>query len=90
MRANADLDRIDIKIDPVEKTDLFDASQINGRIFLDSLSLRLNLYNETDIPIHITMNIRGSNDTRTVTLAPLQFDRTRASDPRTVASCIEC
>jgi hypothetical protein len=80
--ADADLDRINIKIDPVEKTDLFDASRINGRIFLDSLSLRLNLYNETDIPIHITMNIRGNNETQTVTLPPINLIVPRASDPQ--------
>lgn len=79
---NADLDRIDIKIDPVKKSDLFDASQLEGNIFLDSLNLRLNLYNETDIPIHITMNISGNNETETVTLAPLNLTIPRASDPQ--------
>jgi hypothetical protein len=76
---NGVLDRIDVDIEPVEKTDLFDASRIDGRIFLDSLNLRLNLYNETDIPIYLTMNISGHNETQSMTIAPINLIVPRAS-----------
>ena len=74
------LDSIDVPIDPVEKKDLFDVSKIQGTIFLDSLSLRLNLYNETNVPIHVTLNISGKNSSQSVNLAPVQLTLPRNRD----------
>jgi hypothetical protein len=70
---NGVLDRINIEIDPMHKSDLFDASRVQGNVFLDSLSLHLNLHNETDIPINLTMNISGHNDNNSMILAPIQM-----------------
>jgi hypothetical protein len=62
---------LEVDIDPIEKDDFGDLSRVEGTIFLDSLEMRLNLYNETNLPIDITLLISGSNGTEEVTLDPI-------------------
>jgi hypothetical protein len=65
------VDRIEIDIDPIVKDDFDDLSKIDGTIYLDSLEMRLNMYNETNLEIDITLNISGTDDIRNVTLDPI-------------------
>ena len=71
---------LEIAIDPIEKNDLGDLSKIDGSIFLDSLQLRLNMYNETNLPIDISLVISASNNTRDITLDPVNATIPRAED----------
>lgn len=68
---DGDIDRIEIKIDPIEEEITDDLSRIEGTIYLDSLTMSLNLNNETNLPIDITLRISGSDDTREVELDPI-------------------
>ncbi len=65
------VDRIEIDIDPIVKDDFDDFSKIDGTIYLDSLEMRLNMHNETNLPIDITLFISGTDDVREVTLDPI-------------------
>ena len=65
------VDRIEIDIDPIVKDDFDTFSKIDGTIYLDSLEMRLNMHNETNLPIDITLFISGTNDMREVTLDPI-------------------
>jgi hypothetical protein len=67
-----DIDRIEIEIDPIEEEITDDLSRVEGTIYLDSLQMKLNLNNETNLPIDITLLISGSDDMREVTLDPIQ------------------
>jgi hypothetical protein len=66
------INRIEIEIDPIEEEITDDLSRVEGTIYLDSLQMRLNMSNETNLPIDITLLISGSDDTREVTLQPIQ------------------
>ena len=79
-RIDGVINDLQIDIDPIEKNDLGDLSKIDGTIFLDSLQMRLNMYNETNLPIDISLVISASNDTREITLAPVNATIPRAED----------
>jgi hypothetical protein len=68
---DGEINDIEIDIEPIVKDDLGDLSKVEGEIYLDSLKMTLNLYNETNIPIDITLHISGSNDTEEITLDPI-------------------
>jgi hypothetical protein len=75
-----DIDRIEIEIDPIEEEITDDLSRVEGTIYLDSLQMKLNLNNETNLPIDITLRISGSDDTREVTLDPIQATIPKADE----------
>jgi hypothetical protein len=77
---DGDLDRIDIDIEPIEKNDFDDLARIDGTIYMDSLQMNLNMYNETNLPIDITLYISGSDDTEEVILDPIHAIIPRAED----------
>jgi len=75
---DGDIDRIEIEIEPIVKDDFDDFSKIDGQIFLDSLEMKMNLYNETNLPIDITLLISGTNGTEEITLASITGEIPRA------------
>jgi hypothetical protein len=68
------INSLEIEIDPFEKDDLEDLSDLEGSIFLDSLEMDINFYNETGLPIDITLFIRGSDGSEEVVLAPIKAE----------------
>jgi hypothetical protein len=64
------VDRIEIDIDPIVKDDFDDLGKIDGTIYMDSLEMRLNMHNETNLPIDITLFISGSDGVRDVSIEP--------------------
>jgi len=65
------VDRIEIDIEPIVKDDFDELGKIDGTIYMDSLEMRLNMHNETNLPIDITFFISGTDDTEEVTLDPI-------------------
>ncbi|MCK4559020.1 MAG: hypothetical protein KAV45_04500 [Calditrichia bacterium] len=74
------VNRIEIDIDPIVKDDFDDFSKIDGTIYLDSLEMKLNMRNETNLPIDITLYISGTDDIREVTLDPIHATIPRAEE----------
>jgi len=67
------INRIEIDIDPVEKEITDDLSRVEGTIYLDSLEMRLNMHNETNLPIDMTLTIKGTDGFREETVGPLNY-----------------
>ena len=65
---------VEIDLDPVVEDDLGDMDKIDGEIYMDSLEMRLDLFNETGLPIDITAVISGTNGTDEVTLDPIHIE----------------
>jgi len=77
---DGDIDRIEIEIEPIEKEITDDLSKIEGTIYLDSLEMKLNMSNETNLPIDITLTITGTDGTREVTVGPNNYIIPRADE----------
>ena len=73
-RIDGVIDSLEIEIDPVEKNDLGDLSDLEGSIFLDSLEMEITFYNETGLPIDITLFISGSDGSEEIVLAPIKAE----------------
>ena len=65
------VDRIEIDIEPIVKDDFDELGKIDGTIYMDSLEMRLNMHNETNLPIDITLYISGTDDMEEVNLSPI-------------------
>jgi hypothetical protein len=74
------INRIEIDIDPIEKEITDDLSRVEGTIYLDSLEMRLNMTNETNLPIDITLTITGTDGMREETVGPLNYIVPRLDD----------
>jgi hypothetical protein len=74
------VNRIEIDIDPIEKDITDDLSKIDGTIYLDSLEMRLNMSNETNLPIDISLTVTGTDGTREVTVGPNNYIIPRADE----------
>jgi hypothetical protein len=74
------VDRIEIDIDPIEKDDFDDLGKIDGTIYMDSLEMRLNMSNETNLPIDITLRISGEDGMDEVILNPIHAIIPKADD----------
>jgi hypothetical protein len=83
-KIEGDIDRIDIDIDPIEQDITDDLSRVEGTIYLDSLEMRLNMSNETNLPIDITLTISGSDGISDVTVGPLNYVIPRAEEGGTL------
>jgi hypothetical protein len=73
-RIDGVINSLEIEIDPVEKDDLGDLSDLEGSIFLDSLEMDTTFYNETGLPIDITLFISGSDGSEELVLAPIKAE----------------
>jgi hypothetical protein len=73
-RIDGVINSLEIEIDPFEKDDLEDLSDLEGSIFLDSLEMDINFYNETGLPIDITLFISGSDGSEEIVLAPIKAE----------------
>ncbi len=73
-RIDGVIDSLEIEIDPVEKDNLGDLSDLEGSIFLDSLEMEITFYNETGLPIDITLFISGSDGSEELVLAPIKAE----------------
>ena len=74
------VDSIEVVLDPVEKDDLGELSKIDGTISMDSLRMAVNLYNESNLPIEVTLFISGSDADESIEVNPVKIDVPRADD----------
>jgi hypothetical protein len=65
------INAVEIDIDPVEKTNLEGLSRIDGKIYLDSLEMILDIYNGVGVPVSLTLTISASDDDQEIVLAPV-------------------
>lgn len=73
-KIDGQVNNVEIEIDPIIKDDLGDLDNIEGEIYLDSLEMRLDLYNETGLPIDITVVISGTNGAEEIILSPINAE----------------
>ena len=74
------VDQIEIDIDPIEKDITDDLSRVEGTIYLDSLEMKLNMSNEINLPIDISLIISGNDGTREVTVGPKNYTIPKADE----------